>query len=124
MIRRPPRSTRTDTLFPYTTLFRSILDASISRESLLVHRIVIGEGRDSPELRDWFFAHAVMPSQAILTEYLEGEIAAGRLALRAPAIASSQDRKSTRLNSSHSCASLMPSSSCTKQSIISFFFFS
>src|SRR3546814_15295835 len=34
MIRRPPRSTRTDTLFPYTTLFRS------------VHRIVVeGAGR-------------------------------------------------------------------------------
>src|SRR3546814_9332958 len=28
MIRRPPRSTRTDTLFPYTTLFRSLLDAN------------------------------------------------------------------------------------------------
>src|SRR3546814_20976174 len=27
MIRRPPRSTRTDTLFPYTTLFRSRLQA-------------------------------------------------------------------------------------------------
>src|SRR3546814_4594379 len=27
MIRRPPRSTRTDTLFPYTTLFRSIWPA-------------------------------------------------------------------------------------------------
>src|SRR3546814_3195149 len=27
MIRRPPRSTRTDTLFPYTTLFRSAADA-------------------------------------------------------------------------------------------------
>src|SRR3546814_8005244 len=26
MIRRPPRSTRTDTLFPYTTLFRSVGD--------------------------------------------------------------------------------------------------
>src|SRR3546814_20247792 len=26
MIRRPPRSTRTDTLFPYTTLFRSLAD--------------------------------------------------------------------------------------------------
>src|SRR3546814_9730522 len=26
MIRRPPRTTRTDTLFPYTTLFRSILE--------------------------------------------------------------------------------------------------
>src|SRR3546814_4135640 len=25
MVRRPPRSTRTDTLFPYTTLFRSLL---------------------------------------------------------------------------------------------------
>src|SRR3546814_4067463 len=28
MIRRPPRSTRTDTLFPYTTLFRSLYDIS------------------------------------------------------------------------------------------------
>src|SRR3546814_12364959 len=28
MIRRPPRSTRTDTLFPYTTLFRSDLDGT------------------------------------------------------------------------------------------------
>src|SRR3546814_10858209 len=27
MIRRPPRSTRTDTLFPYTTLFRSDIEA-------------------------------------------------------------------------------------------------
>src|SRR3546814_7293505 len=30
MIRRPPRSTRTDTLFPYTTLFRSV-DALLLR---------------------------------------------------------------------------------------------
>src|SRR3546814_13728772 len=29
MIRRPPRSTRTDTLFPYTTLFRSLDDVVI-----------------------------------------------------------------------------------------------
>src|SRR3546814_7564426 len=29
MIRRPPRSTRTDTLFPYTTLFRSFREADI-----------------------------------------------------------------------------------------------
>src|SRR3546814_16541524 len=34
MIRRPPRSTRTDTLFPYTTLFRS-LGAVVGRKSLL-----------------------------------------------------------------------------------------
>src|SRR3546814_17975139 len=31
MIRRPPRSTRTDTLFPYTTLFRSITDRTLRR---------------------------------------------------------------------------------------------
>src|SRR3546814_13984333 len=31
MIRRPPRSTRTDTLFPYTTLFRSLLIARCGR---------------------------------------------------------------------------------------------
>src|SRR3546814_7135247 len=29
MIRRPPRSTRTDTLFPYTTLFRSVADQDV-----------------------------------------------------------------------------------------------
>src|SRR3546814_12873845 len=29
MIRRPPRSTRTDTLFPYTTLFRSALGQAL-----------------------------------------------------------------------------------------------
>src|SRR3546814_7031712 len=31
MIRRPPRSTRTDTLFPYTTLFRSFADRAHRR---------------------------------------------------------------------------------------------
>src|SRR3546814_11994546 len=35
MIRRPPRSTRTDTLFPYTTLFRS--PALLKKESALDH---------------------------------------------------------------------------------------
>src|SRR3546814_1475861 len=29
MIRRPPRSTRTDTLFPYTTLFRSVVGTGL-----------------------------------------------------------------------------------------------
>src|SRR3546814_4292224 len=31
MIRRPPRSTRTDTLFPYTTLFRSLVQWALAR---------------------------------------------------------------------------------------------
>src|SRR3546814_9978553 len=36
MIRRPPRSTRTDTLFPYTTLFRSE-----AQQRLVVHAILV-----------------------------------------------------------------------------------
>src|SRR3546814_18027624 len=35
MIRRPPRSTRTDTLFPYTTLFRSDRERSVAREVVI-----------------------------------------------------------------------------------------
>src|SRR3546814_11483985 len=35
MIRRPPRSTRTDTLFPYTTLFRSSLGADRQGERIM-----------------------------------------------------------------------------------------
>src|SRR3546814_993293 len=37
MIRRPPRSTRTDTLFPYTTLFRSA-PGSLLKNVVPVHR--------------------------------------------------------------------------------------
>src|SRR3546814_19468587 len=43
MIRRPPRSTRTDTLFPYTTLFRSGLKAE--------RVLLVGAGKDA-ELSD------------------------------------------------------------------------
>src|SRR3546814_18885144 len=47
MIRRPPRSTRTDTLFPYTTLFRSVGD--VLQEEVdrgIGIRLVIPFGRD------------------------------------------------------------------------------
>src|SRR3546814_1263219 len=42
MIRRPPRSTRTDTLFPYTTRFRSVTDTGkvILKEDGIVRLIV------------------------------------------------------------------------------------
>src|SRR3546814_5345148 len=36
MIRRPPRSTRTDTLFPYTTLFRSDVFYKVDDENYLI----------------------------------------------------------------------------------------
>src|SRR3546814_12232990 len=38
MIRRPPRSTRTDTLFPYTTLFRSLFFEMIRKDYEPVYR--------------------------------------------------------------------------------------
>src|SRR3546814_11036926 len=49
MIRRPPRSTRTDTLFPYTTLFRAV--AVLQRE----RGLLVGEAellRGGPHLHD------------------------------------------------------------------------
>src|SRR3546814_1324460 len=41
-IRRPPRSTRTDTLFPYTTLFRSLAAAGRRMHELRVERRLAG----------------------------------------------------------------------------------
>src|SRR3546814_15263354 len=48
MIRRPPRSTRTDTLFPYTTLFRSGGQTGDVHEALGVDDGSLVEGRDAP----------------------------------------------------------------------------
>src|SRR3546814_8189224 len=56
MIRRPPRSTRTDTLFPYTTLFRS---AAYQRANVDVAIIL---GKDQKEIFTQF-----SPSIAIYT---------------------------------------------------------
>src|SRR3546814_329570 len=43
MIRRPPRSTRTDTLFPYTTLFRSgVWTRSLKRSLMMADRLKAG----------------------------------------------------------------------------------
>src|SRR3546814_7700059 len=50
MIRRPPRSTRTDTLFPYTTLFRSLGRPQVGRHDVAILRIVGNLATDVPEL--------------------------------------------------------------------------
>src|SRR3546814_15640192 len=98
MIRRPPRSTRTDTLFPYTTLFRSMARGEASAVADAVRQPAVEEG---------FLARAA---------FGEGDVAfalqrlhrAQQHGLAAPPARLQQaverrqgDRKSTRLNSSH-----------------------
>src|SRR3546814_17390240 len=117
MIRRPPRSTRTDTLFPYTTLFRSpplrerrgdvpklaerFLQAAAVRFDAPPKRFGKAalerlQNHDWPgnvrELENlcWRLA-ALAPGDTITPADLDGMLAASRPA----------DRKSTRLNSSH-----------------------
>src|SRR3546814_3347931 len=126
MIRRPPRSTRTDTLFPYTTLCRAGLDeaspqgvlttADLLEAQRTVRRIPVGEGVLDAILR---LVRAGRPDESALPGISE-QVAWGpgprasqalMLATRARALLDG-DRKSTRLNSSHYCASRMPSSAC------------
>src|SRR3546814_1558460 len=70
MIRRPPRSTRTDTLFPYPTLFRSAkgtaaASAGIATETLMVNGDdeaftmygLLAETIEWPEDRSWIIFH-------------------------------------------------------------------
>src|SRR3546814_19075082 len=59
MIRRPPRSTRTDTLFPYTTLFRSPGDAGA--ESRMGGQRGGIEGRDAAPAT----GHALLPQEGV-----------------------------------------------------------
>src|SRR3546814_12510776 len=74
MIRRPPRSTRTDTLFPYTTLFRSRRCCTEQVGNVLKESL-------ASMLSEEF------PTSNIRCQHLYRLMAA--------------DRKSTRLNSSH-----------------------
>src|SRR3546814_12355143 len=98
MIRRPPRSTRTDTLFPYTTLFRSNGELSQIEETL-VEDGVVGYARRPPSIDSNRKSYALY----ITGESMEPRYRAGDLVYvdprRAPSIG--EDRKSTRLNSSH-----------------------
>src|SRR3546814_1654624 len=60
MIRRPPRSTRTDTPFPYTTLFRSI--AGQIQQGVQQHRAMAGRQHE---------AVAVGPGRVLRVEFQE-----------------------------------------------------
>src|SRR3546814_16843178 len=123
MIRRPPRSTRTDTLFPYTTLFRSdsptkgerLVICPVIRRDLGTTRPGAGNGTagGKASLRRWlpgFLAllalawlalgaapavHAASFLERAQQLFEEGDLPAAGVELK------NADRKSTRLNSSH-----------------------
>src|SRR3546814_9554989 len=117
MIRRPPKSTRTDTLFPYTTLFRSALADPARRRpgSGIMGRLSDQAGELAQRLGD--------QAEAVCRHYLSKGHREGRYWLvgdarntpgrslyvrlsgsddgRGAAGKWTEDRKSTRLNSSH-----------------------
>src|SRR3546814_7993354 len=106
MVRRPPRSTRIDTLFPYTTLFRSrchhapkgVLEITRQRKfEAAAGGVVEADRRFDPRPRKADLRRqAQHPDLAV----------AQRGARHQPPVAArrgieEEDRKSTRLNSSH-----------------------
>src|SRR3546814_12822488 len=90
MIRRPPRSTRTDTLFPYTTLFRSCSFMSFQSPTV--------QGFFDPDTHtvSYIVSDPVTKAAAIIDPVLGYLPRIARTSTTA-----AEDRKSTRLNSSH-----------------------
>src|SRR3546814_1032881 len=62
MIRRPPRSTRTDTLFPYTTLFRSHAHARLSAARHIALALSVGRRLS---MHQWRLGSGKMPGHRI-----------------------------------------------------------
>src|SRR3546814_15892700 len=98
MIRLPPRSTRTDTLFPYTKLFRSVIMGNVpqagqgqapARQAALGAGLPLGVGCTTIHKVCGYGLKAAMFGHDML------------LAGSADVVVAGGDRKSTRLNSSH-----------------------
>src|SRR3546814_13795827 len=116
MIRRPPRTTRTDTLFPYTTLFRSVAKIGMHRIGEIHRRRTArkldqlplrGEGEHlslehgEPGVLQQFLrtCRMIEDFQQVLKPGVV--VALGVGALLVSPMGGQPDRKSTRLNSSH-----------------------
>src|SRR3546814_21143872 len=99
MIRRPPISTRTDTLFSYTTLLRSCMKMSLKLP-------MFGMNMEEGTIARW---HVQLGADFALgdilyeveTEKVTSEVEAPCDGTLIEILVSEGDRKSTRLNSSH-----------------------
>src|SRR3546814_13678321 len=107
MIRRPPRSTRTDTLFPSTTLFRSLLTVRFGLPAFVA---TLGMFYMARGIGAWLVAGRQLsgfPAEFNLVgrKLIEGlryfDIAPPPDTLAHDIASALRDRKSTRLNSSH-----------------------
>src|SRR3546814_14045493 len=97
MIRRPPRSTRTDTLLPYTTLFRSLV-----REQVAQQGAAVAEQAERAHVGAVVVDVGLAVTQVLVERHAVGEIVAELVADRGDfLVVVVLDRKSTRLNSSH-----------------------
>src|SRR3546814_7562341 len=113
MIRRPPRSTRTDTLFPYTTLFRSgsHVGAAVRvagadrgnvdrrRDRVARRSFAHGAGDARPALARPHLIQSLSMAAAVLRP--RGRLSASLVVEQLAVQSVCGDRKSTRLNSSH-----------------------
>src|SRR3546814_12005728 len=100
MIRHPPKSTRTDTLFPYTTLFRAYMPwiarlrcckaalGGVPMKATIWHNPACGTSRKTLAMLE-----ETPGVELTVVEYLKKPYSADKLR--------QLDRKSTRLNSSH-----------------------
>src|SRR3546814_2977860 len=124
MNRRPPRSTRTDTLFPYTTLFRSIDDIVAPRHAI-IDKLGFAILSDTEHCRRFADRNAWRKLDKCLPPIVEGPNGPPcRFVARDRLVEIQQfdpqtrrdrhrrrDRNTTRPNSSPYSATLMPSSS-------------
>src|SRR3546814_5076406 len=120
MIRRPPRSTRTDTLFPYTTLFRSVVGlqrvvqqcvavaVGLALEEDVALRIqdlqLDAADRTAVAQRGRVHVQLVLVGARVQADVADGEERSLEPIIEVAGTRHPreiQDRKSTRLNSSH-----------------------
>src|SRR3546814_13022877 len=97
MIRRPPRSTRTDTLFPYTTLFRSQHNMTHKSIQAIINTTQL---KNRTKFNQRYLQPPASNNQH-KQNYSNLPARTFRKSHVLPETTNATDRKSTRLNSSH-----------------------